>query len=175
LGVSLILRRTKGKNSRRLKVEATHGKGTYVTHFSTEDNPCKRNLQGREKVYYFTRRLPLLFLVILISPGNRVVQLYPDALGLLLLLLSKLHYDRQSVGQSVMVSGAHLGPATNFSFSLKFLLGSYCCYFVAPSLTRGRVCNLLLLLVLASAVTLRSALSDERSGLSFVSTSILLL
>jgi hypothetical protein len=26
------------------------------------------------------------------------------------------------------------------------------CYFVAPSLTRGRVCNLLLLLVLASAV-----------------------
>jgi hypothetical protein len=28
------------------------------------------------------------------------------------------------------------------------------CYFVAPSLTRGRVCNLLLLLVLASAVTL---------------------
>jgi hypothetical protein len=28
------------------------------------------------------------------------------------------------------------------------------CYFVAPSLTRGRVCNLLLLLVLASAVSL---------------------
>jgi hypothetical protein len=28
------------------------------------------------------------------------------------------------------------------------------CYFVAPSLTRGRVCNLLLLLILASAVTL---------------------
>jgi hypothetical protein len=33
---------------------------------------------------------------------------------------SKLHYDRQSVGQSVLVSGAHLGPATNFSFSLRF-------------------------------------------------------
>jgi hypothetical protein len=30
------------------------------------------------------------------------------------------------------------------------------CYFVAPSLTRGRVCNLLLLLVLASAVPLGS-------------------
>jgi hypothetical protein len=28
---------------------------------------------------------------------------------------SKLYYDRQSVGQSVLVSGAHLGPATNFS------------------------------------------------------------
>jgi hypothetical protein len=34
----------------------------------------------------------------------------------------QLIYDRQSVGQSVLVSGAHLGPVTNFSFSLKFLL-----------------------------------------------------
>jgi hypothetical protein len=33
-----------------------------------------------------------------------------------------LYYDRQSVGQSVLVSGTHLGPATNFSFSLKFSL-----------------------------------------------------
>jgi hypothetical protein len=33
---------------------------------------------------------------------------------------SKSHYDRQSVGQSVMVSGAHLGPATNLSFSSRF-------------------------------------------------------
>jgi hypothetical protein len=33
---------------------------------------------------------------------------------------SKSHYDRQSVGQSVLVSGAHLGPATNFSISLRF-------------------------------------------------------
>jgi hypothetical protein len=39
------------------------------------------------------------------------------------------------------------------------------CYFVAPSLTRGRVGNLLLLLLLASAVPLRSAPSDERPGL----------
>jgi hypothetical protein len=37
----------------------------------------------------------------------------------------QLIYDRQSVGQSVLVSGAHLGPVTNFSFSLKFLLDSY--------------------------------------------------
>jgi hypothetical protein len=28
----------------------------------------------------------------------------------------KLIYDRQSVGQSVIVSGTHLGPATNFFF-----------------------------------------------------------
>jgi hypothetical protein len=27
---------------------------------------------------------------------------------------------RQSVGQSFLVSGAYLGPTTNFSFSLKF-------------------------------------------------------
>jgi hypothetical protein len=33
---------------------------------------------------------------------------------------SKSHYERQSVGQSVLVSGAHLGPATNFSFFLRF-------------------------------------------------------
>jgi hypothetical protein len=56
----------------------------------------------------------------------------------------KLIYDRQSVGQSVLVSGTHLGPTTNFYFSLKLSLDS--CGFVillAPSLTRGRVCNLL--------------------------------
>jgi hypothetical protein len=29
----------------------------------------------------------------------------------------KLNYDRQSVGQSVLMSGTHLWPATNFSFS----------------------------------------------------------
>jgi hypothetical protein len=40
----------------------------------------------------------------------------------------KLIYDQQSVGQSVLVSGAHLGPVTNFSFSLKFPLDS--CGFV---------------------------------------------
>jgi hypothetical protein len=56
----------------------------------------------------------------------------------------KLIYDRQSVGQFVLVSGTHLRPATNFSISLKFSLDS--CgffYFIAPFLTRGRVCNLL--------------------------------
>jgi hypothetical protein len=40
----------------------------------------------------------------------------------------KLIYDRQSVGQSVLVSGAHLGPATNFSFSSEFPSDS--CMFV---------------------------------------------
>jgi hypothetical protein len=40
----------------------------------------------------------------------------------------KLIYDRQSVGQSVLVSGAHLGPVTNISFSAKFPSDS--CMFV---------------------------------------------
>jgi hypothetical protein len=40
----------------------------------------------------------------------------------------KSQYGQQSVGQSVLVSGAHLGPVTNFSFSLKFPLDS--CSFV---------------------------------------------
>jgi hypothetical protein len=44
------------------------------------------------------------------------------------LLKLKLIYDRQSIGQSVLVSGAHLGPVTNLSFSLKFPLVS--CGFV---------------------------------------------
>jgi hypothetical protein len=40
----------------------------------------------------------------------------------------KLIYDRQSVRQSVMVSGAHLGPLTNFSFAMRFSVDS--CGFV---------------------------------------------
>jgi hypothetical protein len=39
--------------------------------------------------------------------------------------VSELIYNRQSVDQSVLVSGAHLGPVTHFSFSLKFLLDIY--------------------------------------------------
>jgi hypothetical protein len=53
----------------------------------------------------------------------------------------KLIYDRQSVGQSVLVSGTHLGPVTNFSFSLKFSL---------EAVVRLLLC---------------SALSDEKKGL----------
>jgi hypothetical protein len=60
------------------------------------------------------------------------------------LLKLKLIYDRQSVGHSVLVSGTHLGPATNFLSLLQiFFRQLRVCYFVAPSLTRGRVCNLL--------------------------------
>jgi hypothetical protein len=70
---------------------------------------------------------------------------------------SKLYYDRQSVGQSVLVSGNPYGTRGQFLFLLEiFFRQLRVCYFVAPSLTRGRVCNLLLLLVLASAVPVGS-------------------
>jgi hypothetical protein len=69
----------------------------------------------------------------------------------------KLNYDRQSVGQSVLVPGTQLGPATNFFSPLEIFFRQFrVCYFVAPSLTRGWVYNLLLLLVLASAIPLGS-------------------
>jgi hypothetical protein len=52
------------------------------------------------------------------------------------------------------------GSVTNFSFSLRFSLDGcgvyYYYYFTAPSLTRGRVCNLLFLLGFASVVPLGS-------------------
>jgi hypothetical protein len=66
---------------------------------------------------------------------------------------TKLYYDRRSVGQSVLASGTHPGPTTTF------LLTSNSFEFVdmrAPSLTRGVVCGLQLLLVLAGVVFLES-------------------
>jgi hypothetical protein len=68
----------------------------------------------------------------------------------------KLNYDRQSVGQSVLVSGTS-GTRDQFFFLFEnYFRQLRDCYLVAPSLTRGRVCNLLLLWVLASAVLLGS-------------------
>jgi hypothetical protein len=74
-------------------------------------------------------------------------------LKLKLKLKLKLIYDRQSVGQSALVSGDQFFFLLEISFR-QFRL----CYFVAPTLTRGRICNLLvqLLLDLARAVTLGS-------------------
>jgi hypothetical protein len=61
---------------------------------------------------------------------------------------SKLIYDRRSVGQSVLMSGSHLEPLTRFLFSVWWLRDSWC---GAPSLTIGRVCNLLVQLLLGLA------------------------
>jgi hypothetical protein len=57
----------------------------------------------------------------------------------------KLIYHRQSVGQSVLVSRRPSGTCDQFFFLLEISCRQLrLCYFVAPSLTRGRVCNLLL-------------------------------
>jgi hypothetical protein len=70
---------------------------------------------------------------------------------------SKLSYDQRSVGQSVLVSGHHQGPWPIFLSPWNvFFRQLRVSYFVAPSLMRGRVCNLQLLQSLASAVPLGS-------------------
>jgi hypothetical protein len=64
-------------------------------------------------------------------------------LAILKQLKLKLIYDGQSVGQSVLVSGTHLGPETNLSFSLKFPLDS-CGFVICSALSDERAgCNLL--------------------------------
>jgi hypothetical protein len=77
-----------------------------------------------------------------------VAQLYSDTL----LLKLKLSYDRRSVSQSVLESGSHLESMTKFLFSVRQLPVFLC---GASTLTRERVCNILihLLLGLARAAT----------------------
>jgi hypothetical protein len=71
--------------------------------------------------------------------------------------MSKLYYDRRSVGQSVLVSGSHLGPVINLPLlSLIIFWQLRDCLRGAPSLTRGRVCSSQLLLGITSAVILGS-------------------
>jgi hypothetical protein len=80
---------------------------------------------------------------------------------------SKLYYDRQSVGQSVLVSGTHLGPATNFShflFDYFWTVSSFLCG--TPSLTISRVCTFQFLLAIASAAFFKSESHGTREQLS---------
>jgi hypothetical protein len=65
---------------------------------------------------------------------------------------------RPTVSRPVRLGVWHpSGTGDKFFFLLEiFCRQLHVCYFVAPSLTRGRVCNLLLLLVLASAAPLGS-------------------
>jgi hypothetical protein len=102
------------------------------------------NSQLQSAVYY-THRVLLIFChftspLVLTSNDGRwpswVHKLSPTVLSgalsnnwLLVEVKSKLLYDERSVDQSVLVSGHHLGPVTNFiSFSFKLYLDS--CGFV---------------------------------------------
>jgi hypothetical protein len=72
---------------------------------------------------------------------------------------SKLYYDRQSVGQSVLVSGTHLGPAINFPPSLfSYFRQLWVCWCGAPSLTRSQVCSFQFLPDISSAALPLNAL-----------------
>jgi hypothetical protein len=93
---------------------------------------------------------PIFFLVsCLCFPGDKRGLLRANIC--LWLSESKLCYDRLSVGQSVLVLSPHIGPKPHFHCCQLWA----CCY-GAPTLTRGRVCRLQLLLVLASSVILGS-------------------
>jgi hypothetical protein len=61
-----------------------------------------------------------------------------------LFLKLKFIFDRQSDGQSVLVGRRPSGTRGQFFFRLEISFRQLrVCYFVAPSLRRGRVCNLL--------------------------------
>jgi hypothetical protein len=81
---------------------------------------------------------------------------------------------RPTISQTVRLGVRRTsGTRDQFFFLLQIVFRQlWVCYFAGPSLTRGRVCNLLLLLVFASAVPLGAALSDDTSDLSFVSISL---
>jgi hypothetical protein len=93
-------------------------------------------------------------------------------------LKSKLSCDRRSVGQSVLVSGHHLKPATNYSFSsmvivFRHLRFSNC---RAPSLTTGRACDSLvqfLLAITSVALTSKSCRSHNHVLLAYLRLSSL--
>jgi hypothetical protein len=66
----------------------------------------------------------------------------------------KFRRDPVSVGLSVCLSGSHLGPATNFSPSSWIIFKQLqVCWCGEPSLMRGRVCSVQLLLGIASCLS----------------------
>jgi hypothetical protein len=69
---------------------------------------------------------------------------------------SNLSYDLPSVSQSVLVSGHHQGPMTNFLLSMEIILRHLQIFCGAPSLRRGWVCNLFIQATGPCAVTLKS-------------------
>jgi hypothetical protein len=80
-------------------------------------------------------------------------QLLPGSLCVSILWVWVLCYGRRSAGQSVLQQSTHLGLTTR---SLLHVWQLRSCSCGAPSLTRGQVCPLNILLALASVVFLGS-------------------
>jgi hypothetical protein len=101
---------------------------------------------------------------VFISPRNRVAQLYSQALGYIFVasydsqgygggILTRLHTGFTVCQSHIMTVRRPSETRDQFFFLLQILFRQLrVCYFVALSLTRGRACNLLLLLGPASAV-----------------------
>jgi hypothetical protein len=92
------------------------------------------------------------YVPVYISHRNKVAQLYPRALVNYLLNFEVEVTLRPTVSRPVSLGvRPPSGTSDQFFFHLEiFFRQLRVCYFVAPSLTRRRVCNLLLLLFLAS-------------------------
>jgi hypothetical protein len=106
---------------------------------------------GRIKLPYFLVELKLSFALFVYLFVCWFVCLFVYVCASLCALVkskSKLSYDRRSVVQSILITGHHLRPATNFSFSsMEFVFRQirlfffFFAYYGAPPLTRGRVCR----------------------------------
>jgi hypothetical protein len=94
---------------------------------------------------------------VFVSLRKRMVQLYPRALS-----KSKLSYNWQLASLSWCQTSIRAREQFLFLLEIFFRILQDC-YFVTPSLTRGWVCNLLLLLVLYSAVPLRSESRETKT------------
>jgi hypothetical protein len=142
----------------------------YTPEDSTLHNHRCQNLKSCS-LYKFPSLLPPTALFGRIYPDSRVYlrifsrsryQPSCDTLGLHTVgagsesrqkcgLVPRIVHDRQSAGQSVLEQSTHLGLKTR---SLLLVCQLRSCSCGAPSLTRGRVCLLYMLLALASATFL---------------------
>jgi hypothetical protein len=81
------------------------------------------NLRSREDSYS-VRKSSLSFPLLDHTNAVHIIPSFPSQTQFRITKF-KSHYDRQSVGQSILVSGTYLGPATNFSLFLWLFLDSW--------------------------------------------------
>jgi hypothetical protein len=86
---------------------------SMITFFPAGDCPSTLQLIHRTELLTLDSDWTYLLLPLACKASAWIAQKTPKS-------KSKSHYDWQSVSHSVLVSGAHVGPVTNFSFSLKF-------------------------------------------------------